>query len=738
MRRNPVRGRQTLYVAVAAAVSGVLAAFAGLHPTGSAPVDWLLVAASAGAATWAAATAPWWLLAAVALLAAGTAPSAVLSGLGLVAVVLACVIGAGRKNLPWVRSLIVLLAIQVLARCELGLFQGWSALFSCAALAVVFVWGVLRRPSATRRRVWQVVGGVGVAAVVVLLGFVVAGLVARGPLEEGNRQARSGLDALNRGDMVAAEAAFRSSASSFRQADEALGGVWAQGARLVPVAAQHRESIAGLAEGAAAAMASAANAVAQVDPETVRVIDGRIDIEAVRALEAPFTQLRTAIDDLQVTVGDAQSPWLAGPLTSRLDDLEDELVDNRLRADNALLAVQVAPRMLGADGPRRYFVAFTTPAEARGLGGFMGNWAEITIVDGQIEMSGFGRPSDLSGVGDQANRRLTGLDEFLAHWGRFGFSNHAGGTAGPVVWSNVTMAPDFPTTAQVISQLYTQSGGQPVDGVFMLDPHAMAGLMAFTGPIEVEGIEQQLTSENVVQYIIQDQYLLPDNAQRIDLLETIARTTVDRLLAGALPPPAELGSTFAPLAAQGRLMAWSADPEEQQLLTKVKMAGVFPQLNGGDGVAVTVDNGSGNKIDAYLEMKVDYVVTNQWADGWRESTLTATLTNTAPTAGLPPYVIGNMVGLPDGTNRTWLSVYTALPMVGVEVDGVPDGMETSQVFGWNVSSRFVNVPPGGTVTLTLTLQGTLADPGRPLATRVQALNLLPQFTSSTLTDATQA
>ena len=36
------------------------------------------------------------------------------------------------------------------------------------------------------------------------------------------------------------------------------------------------------------------------------------------------------------------------------------------------------------------------------------------------------------------------------------------------------MAPDFPTVAQVISQLYPQSGGRPVDGVFVLDPQAIA------------------------------------------------------------------------------------------------------------------------------------------------------------------------------------------------------------------------------------------------------------------------
>ena len=29
------------------------------------------------------------------------------------------------------------------------------------------------------------------------------------------------------------------------------------------------------------------------------------------------------------------------------------------------------PGQTGADGPRRYFIAFTTPAEMRGLGGFM-------------------------------------------------------------------------------------------------------------------------------------------------------------------------------------------------------------------------------------------------------------------------------------------------------------------------------------------------------------------------------
>ena len=51
--------------------------------------------------------------------------------------------------------------------------------------------------------------------------------------------------------------------------------------------------------------------------------------------------------------------------------------------------VEVRLPLLGQDGPRTYFVAFTTPAEARGAGGYMATWAELremakaaTIRDG--------------------------------------------------------------------------------------------------------------------------------------------------------------------------------------------------------------------------------------------------------------------------------------------------------------------------------------------------------------------
>ena len=41
-------------------------------------------------------------------------------------------------------------------------------------------------------------------------------------------------------------------------------------------------------------------------------------------------------------------------------------------------------------------------------------------------------------------------------------------------------------------------------------------------------------------------------------------------------------------------------------------------------------------------------------------TLPQQFDNTAPATGYPDYVIGNIIGLPTGTNRTLLSVYSPL------------------------------------------------------------------------------
>ena len=100
---------------------------------------------------------------------------------------------------------------------------------------------------------------------------------------------------------------------------------------------------------------------------------------------------------------------------------------------------------------------------------------------------------------------------------------------------------------------------------------------------------------------------------------------------------------------------------------------------------------------------------------------TITLTNEAPTSGYPAYVIGNVIGKPIGWNRLWLSAYSARPVVSATLDGEPLGMQTSRVWGWNVATKLIDIPPGETVTVVMELSGPISNPSAPFATRAQPL-----------------
>src|SRR5205814_1701063 len=99
-----------------------------------------------------------------------------------------------------------------------------------------------------------------------------------------------------------------------------------------------------------------------------------------------------ALDD---TVAAARTGWLVAPLDHRLGELAAETGSARVQAANAVQVTDLAPRLLGRDGPRRWLILFTTPAEARGLGGFPGNFAELTVDHGAISVTKFGRSTDL-------------------------------------------------------------------------------------------------------------------------------------------------------------------------------------------------------------------------------------------------------------------------------------------------------------------------------------------------------
>lgn len=643
--------------------------------------------------------------------AMASANDPVLVALAAVAFGIALVVGMRERDLPVWRALSVGVSMNVLAWAELGRFFGLSSIIGIGVGTFVFVLGIRRRPRRIRRLAWAATGSLGLLTTLAVAGFAIGALDARRSVEAGRREIEAGIDLLNSGEFDGAAAHFSAASASLSDASGTLGGPLTQAASVVPVVAQHRRLGADLSGAGAAATARIVGALEQIDLASLRIEGGTIDLVAVAALSGPFGELASALDQLAGVVDGSDSPWLVGEASDRLATLRSRLAENAARIDNARTAIDLAPAMLGSERPRRYLALFTTPAEARGLGGLPGNYAELTIDRGRVRMAGFGRVNDLEQRAQRIGARLSGPSGFLRRYGEFGFDKDRRGLVGEAPFRNLTMTPNFPWVGEVAAELYLQVTGRPLDGVIVIDPFVVAALVDYTDGVELTSVPFRLTAANAADFLLRGQYeVAQDNVDRIDALAESARRTFAALLVGRLPDPATLARDLGPLIEERRLLVWTADEAERRLLQRVGLLGEIPPLAGADGWSLAVTNAGGNKIDSYLRRGASYHSSTDGATGETTGTLRVALMNTAPATGLTAYVLGNLVGLPDGTSRLLVSFYSPLQLVRATCDGEPCELSPGEEAGWNVYSRYVDIPSGATTIINLELSGRVDRP----------------------------
>lgn len=710
VRRNHVDERVALGIAV---VGGLLAATAGAKPTGSATIDALLVTLSVAAVVWASASAPWWAPASASGLGAVIAFDPIVALVGAAGFVAGLVIGVRRRDQSAMRAIVGAIALNVLIRSELEGFLGLSALIGISASIALFVLGVRRRPSVVRRWAWNGVAATGAFTVVALAALAVSATSTRPDITNGARIAKEAIATLNDGDYATAADQFADASNSFRAADQRLGGLLAAPSRLVPGVAQNATAAAHLSAAAAAGTADAAAALRAIDPASLTVVDGTIDLEAIEAIEAPLLQVQSALEELRLLTDEVDSPWLLDAIQTELADLDERLDQNEPRLDNAIAAVRLAPQMLGEDGERRYLILFTTPAEARGLGGFIGNFAEITVADGRIEVSRFGRTGELNAAASDNRASCDACPaEFLARYGRFGFDIGPGATVGTGAWSNLPVAAHYPYVAETAAVLYPQSGGEALDGVAVMDPYVLQALMGYTGPIDVPELGVTVQPSQAAQFILRDQYVLGEDTEvRVEALDTLGQALIEGLLTGSLPEPSVIARDLGPLIEERRLLLWTGDTDEQELLERTGLLGSMPTLGDDGGFSVSVTNAGESKIDVFLDRDVDVRVETA-DDGTRRLVADVTLANTAPASGLPAYVIGNNYGLPPGTSRMFLTFYGPSGLLEATRNGVQMGVAPQTEAGWFGYGLNEGIGPGESVDYRLEFQLEPADDDR--------------------------
>ena len=147
---------------------------------------------------------------------------------------------------------------------------------------------------------------------------------------------------------------------------------------------------------------AASVAARSADVQSLRVRNGRLDLDRVRAMAAPLAAVTKALDSAGTAASHAASPWLISPVANKLQVFDQAVDDATFDAGTASEAIAVLPDLLGGNGPRQYFVVFATPSESRDLGGFMGAYGILSANNGKLSLSKTGRVRDLNNAGTDA------------------------------------------------------------------------------------------------------------------------------------------------------------------------------------------------------------------------------------------------------------------------------------------------------------------------------------------------
>ncbi len=707
----------------------------GMAPTGSPVIDVvesaLLGAVVSAGALW----CPWWLLLSAATAGAAIAPTwtvaAVAVGGGLAALAAGVERGDSEEDrATLLRGVAGVALVVVFTRLGSPGFHGGPSLVAGLVFAVLSLVGFARRFRPGRVVLVTVVavfGGLGASAL-----LAVAGLGSRVDLTQARDLSQLALDEVRNGDFQAAKSTLIGATMAFRRADDQLRTWYCVPAAIVPVVGRHRAALLGLTGAGVQLSGDVGETLGTVELERLKPVAGRVDLAELRRITPSLDASASAINRLRKVLNDATGDrWIAAPLRNRLRPLATRAEKAASDAETARLAVRSGATMLGANAKRRYLVLFTTPSQARGLGGFAGNFAELTADRGQLAVSRFGRSVDLFPKKVPSGIVVKGPPGWAATWARFGGRIPPTNEMATDYWLQITQSPDLRDVGALVAEIYPQVGGSPIDGVIAVDPAGLSALLALTGPVTVPSLGRTLDSSSATEYLLRTQYRdFTTNSPRADALADVARATTEALLgpAAALPSPPDIAKNLSPAARANHLSMWSKQPAEQALLARIGADNALPPFSG-DTLAVTFQNASASKLDAFVRRSVEYRADIDPSIGRVRGTVDVTVQNDATETGLPPYVYGSKPLTGEtafGETQLFVTVYTAYPVTAATVDGSAAPVWRWTVHGRNATTAFVRTKAGATGHVSFSLAGYLP-PGNDyrLAIRAQTSGTMP-------------
>lgn len=470
----------------------------------------------------------------------------------------------------------------------------------------------------------------GVVVLILILAFgswlAVRSFQAKADLEAARNSAQQAKDALLDGNAEDAANFADEAQSHAQQARDATHSVpWAIASAVPWVGDPFKtgQEISNVVLGLASDVLRPAAAVGSVLAPDQLLLGNRVDVQALREHEPDLSGLAAAATRLNAEAKALPDPSYVSALVDARSQLQEQTAKIAGLLDNTALAARLAPSMMGADGPRSYFMGFQTNAEARGTGGLLGGFGVLRFENGAANVDTLASNRDLDGASASVDlgREFTET---------YGFTN-------PLTdFRNSNLSSHFPYAARIWKSMWAEQTGMNVDGVIVLDPVALSYVLGAVGPVTMPDGEV-ITKDNVVELTESTAYsrFPTDQTARKQYLQDIASEVV-RKITGRIESPQALLDALGRAVGERRIAVWSSVPAEQQLLEGTPLGHAVPD-DASPYAEVVINNLGGNKLDYYLRRQIEYVADGCDAET-RMSTVTIQLANEAPKTGLPDYV----------------------------------------------------------------------------------------------------
>lgn len=467
--------------------------------------------------------------------------------------------------------------------------------------------------------------------------------------------------------------------------------------------------------------------------DALKPVDGRIDTTGLAVLAQPAQSAASAAADASDRLLGLNRTPLVGVLARAVDKSTVVFEQAATSLDALSRATRLLPDVLGQNGARNYLLLVQNNAEWRSLGGIAGTAILLKTDQGAISLANTESGTALSqGIKNPVVDLPTDVQNIYE-------------TRPARYFQNLTQIPDFTFDGPLAREMYKQRTGVEVDGVITLDPVVLSYLLRATGPVALPDGET-LSSDNAVQMLLSDVYQRYPDPSAQDAFFASATGAVFTAFLEGRGSTVSLLTNLATAADQRRVLMWSADPEEQDILEGSSVAGELPVTDGETArFGVYLNDGGGSKMSYYVKPDVSLAWDQCAPDGRkgpRQLTLKMTLTNTAPAdaaTSLPRYVTANgAFATAPGTATVVSNVY--LPEGYELVSGetaTGTASATGSFEGRQVLTFGFQLLPQASADLTVTVRATTtASKAEALVTPTADAAIDPTVASACETSAT--